>query len=81
MKTKLILAGAVAAMALTAPAFANEEDMKAKFDMHDTNDDGSLSKAEWDATSAEMWNQADANKDGKVTFEEKKALHDKHKED
>ncbi len=71
---KIILATALA-LSITAPAFAKSEaDMKSKFDMHDTNKDGALSMAEWDATSKEMFKKADANGDGKVTFEEKKAF-------
>lgn len=82
MKTKLILASAIAAMAFTAPAFAGEDhgDVKEKFNEADTNKDGALSQAEWSAEwpdKADKWAAADANKDGKVTLSEKQALHDK----
>lgn len=86
MKTKLILASAVAALALTTPAFANDshEDVKEKFSEADANKDGTLSQAEWSAEwpdKADKFAAADANKDGKVTLSEKQALHDKMKDD
>jgi hypothetical protein len=84
MKNTFILASAAAALAITAPAFAgdhSEADYKAKFEAADTNKDGALDKAEWNAKvqseSAKKWTKADANSDGKVTWEEKKAMWDK----
>lgn len=78
---KIVLASALA-MAMATPAFAHDWDeskMKEKFDMHDTNKDGALSMSEWNAAGGEMFKKADANGDGKVTFEEKKAFkEDKH---
>ena len=86
MKTRLILASAITAMALTAPAFANDDkaDMKDKFNEADSNKDGALSQAEWSAEwpdKTDKWTAADANKDGKVTLSEKQALHDKMDKD
>lgn len=82
MKTKLILASAITAIAFTAPAFAKDaEDVKDKFEDADANDDGALTQAEWSAEwpdKAEKFAEADANKDGKVTLSEKQALHAKH---
>lgn len=84
MKNTLILASTAAALAFAAPALAknhSEADYKAKFEKADTNKDGALDKAEWNAKvqaeSAEKWTKADANSDGKVTWEEKKAMWDK----
>ena len=84
MKNTLILASAAAALAFAAPAFATEHseaDYQAKFEAADSNDDGALDKAEWNAKvqaeSAKMWTKADANSDGKVTWAEKKAVWDK----
>ncbi len=85
MKTKLILASAIAAMALTAPAYAGTDkaELKDKFESADANSDGSLTPAEWKAAGwdADKWAAVDANKDGKVTLAEKEAAHakmDKH---
>ncbi len=81
MKTKLILASAIATMALTAPAFANndKDDVQDKFEAADSNSDGSLTPAEWKAAGwdSDKWSHVDANKDGKVTLSEKEAAHDK----
>lgn len=84
MKTKLILASALATLALTAPAYANKDDVEDKFDAADKNDDGTLSQAEWSAEwpdKAGKFSEADANKDGKVTLAEKEAIHEKYKDD
>lgn len=77
---KIVLASALA-LAFTAPAFAGDKmsdsEVKEKFNMHDTNKDGYLSKSEWDAAGVEMWKKADTNNDGKISLEEKKALAEK----
>jgi hypothetical protein len=78
MKT-MILASALA-LAVSAPALANEHwdesKMKEKFEAADTNKDGALSPTEFKTAwpdKADKWAKLDANGDGKVTFEEKKA--------
>ena len=83
MKTKMILASAVAAMlALGAPAFANDagdKDLKAKFVAADTDKDGTLSQGEWDMAwpdKSDWYSRADTNNDRKVTVAEKQAFHD-----
>lgn len=74
---KLTISALTVSLALTAgSAFAGDH-WKDKFDAADTNKDGALSMAEWNAESNEMFNTLDTNKDGKVTWEEKKA----HKQD
>lgn len=81
MKTKLILASAVTALAFATPTFANDtkHDVKEKFEAADSNSDGSLSPAEWKAAGwdNDKWSQVDSNKDGKVTLSEKEAAHEK----
>lgn len=82
MKTTLILASTMAALSLTAPAYAGHEaeDVKEKFNEADSNKDGALSQAEWSAKwpdKSDKWAAADANKDGKVSLSEKQALHEK----
>ncbi len=54
--------------------------------MMDSDGDGVISRAEWDAAGkrmaerhAQMFDQADANKDGKLTREEMRALHKAHR--
>ncbi|CDO36880.1 EF-hand domain-containing protein [Novosphingobium sp. KN65.2] len=47
--------------------------------MADTNNDGAISQAEFEAASAKHFDMMDANKDGKVTREERKAARDKMK--
>jgi len=87
MKTKLMLASAVAAtLALGAPAFANEAGDKAvkeKFTAADTNKDGTLSQGEWDQAwpeKSDWYARADTNNDRKVTVAEKQAFHDSKKD-
>ena len=83
MKTKLILASALTALAFTAPAFANDaDDVKDKFEDADSNSDGALTQAEWSAEwpdKADKFSEVDANKDGKVSLSEKQAAHAKWK--
>lgn len=54
-----------------------------RFKQADTNGDGAISKAEFEAAnakrSAAMFDRLDANKDGKVTREEMKAARSEHK--
>lgn len=45
--------------------------------MADTNNDGAVSKAEFMAAAAKHFDEADANKDGKITKEERRAMHQK----
>ncbi|USQ94334.1 EF-hand domain-containing protein [Caulobacter sp. RL271] len=54
----------------------NPEDI---FKRWDTNSDGAVDKAEWDATGrpADRFAMLDANKDGKVTLDEMKAAFEK----
>lgn len=76
MKKLMMLAmlGAVVA----APAFAKDkspEEMRAKVQSMmkeaDTDGNGALSKAEWTAESDAKFMEADANKDGSVSVDEK----------
>lgn len=48
--------------------------------MADTNNDGSVSQAEFTAAADKHFDMADANKDGKITKEEGEAAHQKMKE-
>ena len=67
----LTLAVALAA----APALAQQPQPGRFFDATDTNKDGAISKAEWDAAGRrpEGFAMMDADKDGKVTREEGRA--------
>lgn len=47
--------------------------------MADTNNDGAISQAEFTAAAMKHFDMMDANKDGKVTAEERKAAHEKMK--
>ena len=78
---KLMMTCAVV-MAMAAPAMA--EDGPAKeggrpphpprmFEMADTNKDGKVSKAEFDARQAKFFSEIDKNGDGAITPEEMKA--------
>lgn len=73
MKTALT----AATLLLAAPAFAQQPAPQPGkfFDATDTNKDGALSKAEWQASGRrpEGFAMMDANKDGKVTREEGRA--------
>lgn len=81
MKTKLILASALTALTLAAPAFAGHDgaNVKDKFEAADANSDGALTPTEWKAAGwdSDKWATVDANKDGKVTLAEKEAAHAK----
>lgn len=47
--------------------------------MMDTNKDGKVSRAEFDATHAGMFTRVDTNKDGSIDAAEMKAHHESHK--
>lgn len=47
----------------------------------DTNGDGTVTTAEFEAGALARWTEADANKDGKVTADEFKAVHEAHKQE
>ena len=49
-------------------------------EMMDTDKDGKVSKAEWQAHHEKHFNEMDVNKDGFVTAEEMKAMHEKMRE-
>lgn len=70
-----IIIATLAATLLAAPAAAQQPQPGRFFDATDTNGDGSLSKAEWEAAGRrpEGFAMMDANKDGKVTREEGRA--------
>jgi Ca2+-binding EF-hand superfamily protein len=51
------------------------------FEKLDTNGDGTVTTAEFQAGALARWTEADANKDGKVTADEFKAMHDAHKQE
>lgn len=83
---KSMLALAAIAMAVAAPAFANDMDhmstqekVDMKFEKFDTNKDGMLSKAEMDAAKAEKFSDADMNKDGMLSKAELTTKMEKHK--
>ncbi|HEY6882084.1 MAG TPA: EF-hand domain-containing protein [Polyangiales bacterium] len=48
------------------------------FEQLDTNGDGVVTTAEFEAGALSRWTQADANKDGKVTADEFKAAREAH---
>lgn len=73
---KIILATALASL-FAAPAFANHD----WFGKADTNGDGAISKAEFNAAKDAKFAKKDANGDGKITKDEAKAYHDKHDDD
>lgn len=83
MKTKSILLAGVTMMVLSTGAFAedakpmNDNMPKMKHEMHgDLNNDGVISKDEWNKRGDEMFAKMDTNKDGKISAEEKKAHRD-----
>jgi Ca2+-binding EF-hand superfamily protein len=49
------------------------------FERLDTNGDGTVTTAEFQAGALARWTEADANKDGKVTVDEFKAVHEAHR--
>jgi hypothetical protein len=76
MKTTRILMTAAVAMIMAAPAFANE-DMANKMDGHggmwaamDTNNDGKVTKDEWNAAHEKKFTETDANNDGVISKDE-----------
>jgi hypothetical protein len=85
---------ALAAVLLTAPAFAKDHDkeMCDKTGKHsgmmwdkmleraDTNKDGKISKDEFLAEEAKHFDEMDTNKDGVVTADESKAFHEAMRE-
>ncbi len=75
MKTSLFAAAAI--LALAPPALAQQAQPQPGkfFDSTDTNKDGALSKAEWEASGRrpEGFAMMDTNKDGKVTKAEGQA--------
>jgi Ca2+-binding EF-hand superfamily protein len=68
---------AAALLLVAAPAFAQQAAPQPGkfFDATDTNKDGAISKAEWQASSRrpEGFAMMDTNKDGRVTREEGRA--------
>lgn len=88
-RTLLLSAMSIAVLGLSAPAFADhhmdKKDMHKKMEKHmmekiDTNKDGKISKAEFDAHHEEKFKKMDADGDGFVTKEEKKDAYKKMKE-
>ena len=73
MPRHLALALAIALAA--APALAQQPQPGRFFDATDTNRDGAISRAEWEAAGRrpEGFTMMDLNKDGKVTREEGRA--------
>lgn len=74
MKTVLMLTTA-AALCFSAAAMANENKsakahMGDNFKMMDSNKDGVVTKAEYDAYNPLRWKDMDTNNDGKVSNEE-----------
>lgn len=69
MKYSIILAGLAATMA-TVPAFAAPHEGSAFIHDYDTNKDGSVSHAEFDAVRLERYKATDANKDGTLSEQE-----------
>lgn len=84
---KLILASALIFAASTAVQANEHEGGKCAWkkgnhswmDKADTNNDGTLTKAEFMASNEEFFKKLDANNDGSVTKEERSAHHDKMK--
>lgn len=50
-------------------------------DTHERRADRAISKEEFLQRAAKRFDLADTNKDGKLSFEERKAMHEKHKEE
>ena len=80
MKTQ-ILTLAAAAMLMTVPAMANDkspEEVSKKVDewiaKADKDGNGTISKTEFTDDAATMFDEADTNKDGQLTKEEKLAF-------
>lgn len=73
MKSSLVAVAAT--LALAGPALAQQPQPGKFFDATDTNKDGAISKAEWEAAGRrpEGFAMMDSNKDGKVTREEGRA--------
>lgn len=74
MKTHIYAAAAVAALLAAGPAFAQMPAPEDIIKMSDANGDGAVQKTEASQWPEGMFDRADANKDGKVTLEEIKAL-------
>ncbi len=83
---KIVFAAALAVLAATplmaqTPASVTPEDRAARqaerFKAADTNRDGAISRAEWDAyrRANDAFSRADANKDGKLSQAEMQAMH------
>ena len=82
---KLMFMSAAAMLALSAPAFATEDGPKhhkgdKMFEMHDTNADGVISKAEYMAHAEERFAKMDADGNGEVSKAEGEAVREKWKE-
>jgi Ca2+-binding EF-hand superfamily protein len=78
MKTqnKWLLVSLISTLAGTSVAAAQHGG--GKLEELDTNGDGVVTTAEFQAHALDRWTQADANKDGKVTADEFKAAHAAH---
>ena len=50
-----------------------------KWQMLDANKDGKVSRAEFDKMHSDKFNEMDANNDGYITMDEKKAMKRKHR--
>jgi Ca2+-binding EF-hand superfamily protein len=51
------------------------------FEKLDTNGDGAVTTAEFEAGALARWTEADTNKDGKVTSDEFKSVHEAHEQE
>lgn len=75
---KILLAASAAALTFTAVAVAQEPDVQRRgpggmLFQSDTNQDGVLTRAEFDAGRTAMFTRMDADNDGSVTREERRA--------
>lgn len=77
--TASALALALAMGAGSAMANHHEGHMEEKFEMVDTNNDGMISKAEWDAKGDKMFNKMDADGNGNISKAEGEAFKEKMK--
>lgn len=84
MMKKIALTAALAAFLMATPAMANTHDKDGKrghpLMMMDTNKDGAISRAEFDAHSNDKFAKMDKNKDGTISKDEIDAMKAEWKE-
>ncbi len=77
-KNKLLLVSVLSALTGVGVAAAQPGDGEHRFEKLDTNSDGVVTTAEFEAGLLTRWTNSDADKDGKVTADEFKAQFKQH---